>query len=151
MNDTIIIILHVHVCFNCILQDATVRKLYRIVRHDLKVNWGINDSIQLVNGSIPLVKNDSKMNAVSLYNGITLYVVFQSGPYTWDLFVKLPGRSSAITVTLYEVLLLIAKQKQPGCKKSARPIRSHKYKRPKTLISSKAKKLNILLRIFLLE
>ena len=44
-----------------------------------------------------------------------------------------------------------AKQKQPGCKKSARPIRSHKYKRPKTLISSKAKKLNILLRIFLLE
>ena len=45
-----------------------------------------------------------------------------------------------------------AKQKQPGCKKSARPIRSHNgYKRPKTLISSKAKKLNILLRILLLE
>ena len=38
-----------------------------------------------------------------------------------------------------------AKQKQPGCKGSARPIRSHNgYKRPKTLISSKAKKLNIL-------
>ena len=45
----------------------------------------------------------------------------------------------------------VTKQKQPGCKKSARPIRSHKYKRQKTLISSKAKKLNILLRIFLLE
>ena len=43
-----------------------------------------------------------------------------------------------------------AKQKQPGCKKSARPIRSHNgYKRPKSLISSKAKKLNILLRILL--
>ena len=35
--------------------------------------------------------------------------------------------------------------------KNARPIRSHNsYKRPKTLISSKAKKLNILLRILLL-
>ena len=45
-----------------------------------------------------------------------------------------------------------AKQKQPGCKKIARPIRSHNdYKRPKALISSKAKKLNILLRILLLE
>ena len=45
-----------------------------------------------------------------------------------------------------------AKQKQPGCKKSERPIRSHNgYKRPKPLISSKAKKLNILLRILLLE
>ena len=45
-----------------------------------------------------------------------------------------------------------AKQKQSGCKKSARPIRSHNgYKRPKSLISSKAKKLNILLRILLLE
>ena len=45
-----------------------------------------------------------------------------------------------------------AKQKQPGCEKSARPIRSHNgYKRPKSLISSKAKKLNILLRILLLE
>ena len=46
-----------------------------------------------------------------------------------------------------------AKQKQPGCKKSARPIRSHNgcYKRPKSMISSKAKKLNILLRILLLE
>ena len=47
---------------------------------------------------------------------------------------------------------MYAKQKQPGCKKSARPIRSHNgYKRPKSLISSKAKKLNILLRILLLE
>ena len=109
MNDAIIIILRVHVCFNCILQDATVRKLYRIVRHNLKVNWGINESesIQLINGSNPLVKNDSKMNAVSLYNGITLYVVHQSEPYSWDLFVKLPGKSSAIIVTLHEVLLLI--------------------------------------------
>ena len=36
--------------------------------------------------------------------------------------------------------------------KSARPIRSHNgYKRPKSLISNKAKKLNILLRILLLE
>ena len=77
------------------------------MRHDLKVNWGINDSIQLVNGKNPLVKNDSKMNAVGLCNGITLNIVIQSGPYSWDLFVKLPGRSSASTVTLYEVLLLI--------------------------------------------
>ena len=53
--------------------------------------------------------------------------------------------------SLEEAGTVIAKQKQPGCKKSARPIRSHKYKRPKTLISSKAKKLNILLRILLLE
>ena len=37
-------------------------------------------------------------------------------------------------------------------KAGVRPIRSHNgYKRPKTLISSKAKKLNILLRILLLE
>ena len=36
--------------------------------------------------------------------------------------------------------------------KSTRPIRNHNgYKRSKTLISSKAKKLNILLRIILLE
>ena len=35
---------------------------------------------------------------------------------------------------------------------NARPNRSHNgYKQPKTLISSKAKKLNILLRILLLE
>ena len=46
--------------------------------------------------------------------------------------------------------ILDAKQKHLGCKKSARPIRSS-YKRPKTLISSKAKKLNILLRILSLE
>ena len=39
-----------------------------------------------------------------------------------------------------------AKQKQPGCKISARPIRRNNgYKRSKTLISSKAKKSNILL------
>ena len=39
-----------------------------------------------------------------------------------------------------------AKQKHPGCKKSARPIRSsiaNRYVRPKTLISVKAKKLLI--------
>ena len=77
------------------------------MRHDLKVNWGITDSIRLVNGSTNLVKNDSKMNAVGIYNGITLSVVIQSGPYSWDLFVRLPGGSSASTVTLYEVLLLI--------------------------------------------
>ena len=76
------------------------------MRHDLKVNWGINDSIQLVNGSTYLVKNDSKMNAVGIYNGITLNVVIQSGPYSWDLFVRLPGRSSASTVTLYEVPMM---------------------------------------------
>ena len=54
-------------------------------------------------------------------------------------------------VLLLEVISNLYKQKQPGCKKSVKPIRSHKYKRPKTLISSKAKKLNILLRILLLE
>ena len=39
-----------------------------------------------------------------------------------------------------------AKQKHPGCKKSARPIRSsiaNRYVRPKTLISVEAKKLLI--------
>ena len=51
-----------------------------------------------------------------------------------------------------EYPLLYAEQKQPGCKKSARPIRSHNgYKRPKTLISSKAKKSNILLESFYLN
>ena len=87
------------------LQDATVRKLYSTVRHDLKVNWGFNDSIQLMNGRNTVVKNDSKMSAAGLYNGITLHVVAQSQPYSWDLFVKLPGKSAANTVTLYEVLL----------------------------------------------
>ena len=41
---------------------------------------------------------------------------------------------------------LNAKQKHPGCKKSARPIRSsiaNRYVRPKTLISVEAKKLLI--------
>ena len=55
------------------------------------------------------------------------------------------------TVQVSYICNMYAKQKQPGCKKSARPIRSHKCKRPKTLISSTAKKLNILLRILLLE
>ena len=47
------------------------------------------------------------------------------------------------------LLLLVnwyAKQKQLGCKKSARPIRSsiaNRYVRPKTLISVEAKKLLI--------
>ena len=55
-------------------------------------------------------------------------------------------------VRMYVYVYMYAKQKQPGYKKSARPIRSHNgYKQPKTLISSKAKKLNILLRILLLE
>ena len=59
--------------------------------------------------------------------------------------------NQSMTCSTYKCIY-IAKQKQPGCKKSARPIRSHNgYKRPKTLISSKAKKLNILLRILLLE
>ena len=38
---------------------------------------------------------------------------------------------------------LYAKQKHPGCKKSARPIRSsiaNRYVQPKTLISAEAKK-----------
>ena len=87
-----------------LLQDATVRKLYNAVRHDLKLNWGITDSIQLVNGARgALAKNDSKMSAVGLYNGMTLNVVIKSEPYNWDLFVKLPGKSSASTVTLREV------------------------------------------------
>ena len=41
---------------------------------------------------------------------------------------------------------IYAKQKHPGCKKSARPIRSsiaNRYVRPKTLISVEAKKLLI--------
>ena len=42
--------------------------------------------------------------------------------------------------------LTYAKQKHPGCKKSARPIRSsivNRYVRPKTLISVEVKKLLI--------
>ena len=89
------------------LQDATVRKLYSTVRHDLKKSWGFNESIQLTNGSTSLVKSDSKMSAAGLYNGVTLSVVAQSGPYSWDLFVKLPGKSTASTVTLYEVCVNI--------------------------------------------
>ena len=74
------------------------------------------------------------MKTVKLYNNIASY-----GANT-----KLPSS--------YVASYMHAKQKQPGCKISARPIRSHNgYKRPKTLISSKAKKLNILLRILLLE
>ena len=41
------------------------------------------------------------------------------------------------------LLLVITKQKHPGCKKSAKPIRSsivNRYVRPKTLISVEAKK-----------
>ena len=70
-----------------------------------------------------------------------MFVLFDN----WDLLM--------FCVYMYICIYVYnAKQKQPGCKKSARPIRSHNgYKRPKTLISSKAKKLNILLRIHLLE
>ena len=48
---------------------------------------------------------------------------------------------------------MYAKQKQPGCKNvRGQSEASHNgYKQPKTLISSKANKLNILLRILLLE
>ena len=68
------------------------------------------------------------------------------------IYSKIPQKvHTYVCCILAYVYTYNAKQKQPGCKKSARPIRSHKYKRPKTLISSKAKKLNILLRIFLLE
>ena len=59
---------------------------------------------------------------------------------------------TCVCLCMSACVYMYAKQKQPGCKKSARPIRSHNgYKRPKSLISSKAKKLNILLRILLLE
>ena len=75
------------------------------MRHDLKLNWGFNESIQLLNGGSSLIKNDSKISAVGLYNGITLNAVAQSGPYSWDLFVRLPGKSTASTVTLYEVMI----------------------------------------------
>ena len=68
--------------------------------------------------------------------------------------IQKPG-SFMVQIILFVIyVLLYAKQKHLGCKKSARPIRSHLqwlYKRPKTLISSKAKKLNILLRILSLE
>ena len=46
-------------------------------------------------------------------------------------------------ISLFSNVICYAKQKQPGCKKSARPIRSsiaNGHKRPKTLISGKAKK-----------
>lgn len=87
-----------------LLQDATVRKLYTTVRHNLKSNWGITGSFQLfVNGTNLLVKNNNTLSASGLYNGITLITVSQAEPYSWDLFVKLPGRLAASTVTLYEV------------------------------------------------
>ena len=89
------------------MQDSTVRKLYSAVRHDLKINWGVTSSFQLFINGTPLVKNDSKMSAVGLYNGITLHVVAESQPYSWDLFVKLPGRSTPTAVTLYEVLAIV--------------------------------------------
>ena len=47
---------------------------------------------------------------------------------------------------IHIMVVLNAKQKHPGCKKSARPIRSsiaNRYVRPKTLISVEAKKLLI--------
>ena len=73
-------------------------------------------------------------NIVMSYTVVVLVMTFINIPVYWD-------------VRKYK-----AKQKQPGCKKSVRPIRSHNgYKRSKTLISSKAKKLNILLRVLLLE
>ena len=70
-----------------------------------------------------------------------------------DMLEKIMKQQSAVPITSgMQLGKIIAKQKQPGCKKGARPIRSHNgYKRPKTLISSKAKKLIILLRILLLE
>ena len=76
------------------------------MRRDLKASWGFNDSIQLINGANSLVKNDSKMSAAGLYNGVTLTVVAQSRPYSWDLFVKLPGKSTPNTVTLDELYRL---------------------------------------------
>lgn len=85
------------------MQDSTVRKLYSTVRRDLKESWGFKESIKLQNGANTLVKNDSKMSAVGLYNGVSLTVVAESGPYSWDLFVRLPGKSTANTITLYEV------------------------------------------------
>ena len=90
------------------MQGATVRKLYSVVRQDLKIAWGVTSSFQLfINGTNRLVKNNSKMNTVGLYNGITLHVVAESQPYSWDLFVKLPGRSTPTAVTLYEVLAIV--------------------------------------------
>ena len=80
-----------------------MRKLYSTVRRDLKANWGFNNSIQLVNGSNILVKDDRKIGTAGLYNGITLTALAQSQPYSWDLFVKLPGKSTTNTVTLHEV------------------------------------------------
>ena len=44
------------------------------------------------------------------------------------------------------IIVIVTKQKHPGCKKSARPIRSsiaNRYVRPKTLIAVEAKKLLI--------
>ena len=61
-----------------------------------------------------------------------------------------PARILRYTVYCYCITVL--NKNSLAVKKSARPIRSHNgYKRPKSLISSKAKKLNILLRILLLE
>ena len=57
-----------------------------------------------MNGKTPLVKNDSKLSAVGVYDGITLMAVAQSEPYSYDLFVKLPGRCVPDTVTLHEVV-----------------------------------------------
>ena len=56
------------------------------------------------------------------------------------------GSSQSIMLQLLFLVSFNAKQKHPGCKKSARPIRSsiaNRYVRPKTLISVEAKKLLI--------
>ena len=74
----------------------------------MKVNWDFTGAFQLfINSTKPLVKSDSKISAIGLYDGITLIAIAQSEPYSWDLFVKLPGRSVPNTVTLHEVMLII--------------------------------------------
>ena len=86
------------------LQDATVRELYDKVRQDLKENWKLTGAFQLsIDVTDSLEKDDSKIKAVGLCNGMTLFAAALSEPYSWDLFVKLPGRPTATIVTLYEV------------------------------------------------
>ena len=68
------------------------------------MNWNFTRAFQLfINSTDLLVKNDNSIKTAGVYDGITLLAVAQSEPYSWDLFVKLPGRSTASTVTLYEV------------------------------------------------
>ena len=94
-------------------------------------------------------------SALKIHGAVHLQVIFERQQFNVCFLVADSLTTEAILGRDFlkdNSCIIDAKQKHLGCKKSVRPIRSHNgYKRPKTLISSKAKKLNILLRILSLE